>query len=171
MERLGHDKALTRDLFLLEAGRVEDVPTLLKVPTARFVVLLVWDAADVPVEDVARLADTLLRAGCVYVCTWGDSCERVHDIVDEVHVAATLDAPDSTVVMTTWHAGESLDDALWFFLSLTHPYDAVAENCGSSVVICIDQDRDRVTRVRNALCNPAEFLEEVGKRDDSKGVA
>ena len=45
---------------------------------------------------------------------WGDDCERVHDIFDQVDIS--LGAPTTQpVVMTAWHANESFSDATDFF--------------------------------------------------------
>ena len=136
-EKLGHDDVSGRDLFLLSISRPEDFPHVTSLSTPRFVCLLAWDASAAGVEQISALARRLLDAGAVYICAWGPDCERVHDIIDEEdlgpHPAATADS----VVMTTWHAGESLDDALQFVLTGTVPDAAYSEGCGSTLAVAI----------------------------------
>jgi hypothetical protein len=53
-----------------------------------------------------------------YFCSWGPDCERFHDIVDEVLMEDDVGeqkfaGPNSIdVIMTTWHAKDSLEDAI-----------------------------------------------------------
>jgi hypothetical protein len=70
-------------------------------------------------------------SGCVYFCSWGADCERVHDNFDGER------DPDAPVIMTTWHNEESLDEALWFFVRDTHPDDGYSSTCGCGVAISI----------------------------------
>ncbi len=72
-----------------------------------------WDSEQESVGEISRVAEVLLGSGGVYFCTWGNGCERVHDIIE-----VDPDPADDSVVMTTWHDDETLDEALWFFSSL-----------------------------------------------------
>jgi hypothetical protein len=63
------------------------------------------------------------RAGCVYFIAWGENCERWHDDMDDVHLETyAYKPPDDKFMMTTWHANETLEEALWFAkFNVEHP--------------------------------------------------
>jgi hypothetical protein len=68
----------------------------------------------VPGDAVSRVAAGVLDAGIVVISVWGQDCERGHDIFDDEYVG------DGTVeralpLITTWHADETLEDAVEFF--------------------------------------------------------
>jgi hypothetical protein len=58
----------------------------------------------------------LVAAGCLYMCAWGPGCSSWDDSVDYANLERHSygDVPDERVVMTTWHAHEALEEALWF---------------------------------------------------------
>jgi len=64
--------------------------------------------------------------------------------------------------MTTWHAKESLDDALFFFLNSTCPdeYYEGSTKCSLAIVI---GNKEWSTVVREALTQPREYSERVVK--------
>lgn len=68
----------------------------------------------------SRVAEWLVRSGCLYVVSWGTECSKWHDCVDWAILEEFNfgDIPDERFVMTTWHADEPLSEAFWF-----------AENC------------------------------------------
>ena len=55
-----------------------------------------------------------------------------------------------SVVMTTWHAQESLADALWFVLTAAIPDDAYAEECLAIVGVSISS-RKWAAEIREAF--------------------
>ena len=158
MERLGHDERLGRNLYVLEVDRAEDLALHLRAPPGRFVALVLWDAAGATNDDISRVVQVLVAAGCVYLCTWGKECGRVHDVADETRVMATLNDSDAPTLMTTWHDDCSLDETLAFFLTRTQPLGELANGCDSSVAVCIRQRRDNLDRIGFALRQPAMFL-------------
>ncbi len=119
-------------------------PESLKVPSPRFRLLVAADTADASVAQISRFAETALSKGMVYFCAWGVGCERFHDIVDELVVEdavlgkARFEPPTSKdVVMTTWHDGESLEEALDFLATSAMPSEGYAHDSSHRVVICI----------------------------------
>jgi hypothetical protein len=55
--------------------------------------------------------------------------------------------------MTTWHADDTLDQALWFALYTACPHDQLIETCGATVCIVVGRD-DWAADVRAALSDP-----------------
>ena len=152
-EHIGRDEVSERELYVIDAERPEDVPESLTVASDHFVCLIAWDAAGVPAEIIAELARRLLGSGCAYACCWGTDCERVHDVFDEVELAR---APDGPWAMTTWHADESLADALWYALFNTYPDDPFIDTCRSVVAISVGAPR-RAAVFRGAMADPRAF--------------
>jgi hypothetical protein len=69
-------------------------------------------------EALTALIDSLLASGCRYFVCAGASCERLHDIIDEIFVgdATTSFYARGVEIMTTWHARESPEDIAFFLL-------------------------------------------------------
>lgn len=67
--------------------------------------------------DVSALAEHLIERGLFYVTCWGDGCEFVHDLFDEVDLDLNppMDGQPYAVVVSTWHDDDSLQEALQFF--------------------------------------------------------
>lgn len=159
-EQLGRDDVSERDLLLLHVGSSQAISTSLKVSAQHFVCLLAWDCEQETVDEISRVAEVLLGSGCVYFCTWGGGCERVHDIIDEI-ISADPDPASDSNVMTTWHDNETLDDALWFFLRCTNPDQPYEDSCRAALTVLIGNDADRSSRIRYALTDPQRFSKEV----------
>ena len=97
-----------------------------------------FDASSVSTEEISEFCSHLIRLGCAYLCTWGPDCERVHDIMDETVVG---DNPPDTYrgcLMTTWHAQDSLVEAVDFFLASTIPDEKFAPTgCAFGLAIAV----------------------------------
>jgi hypothetical protein len=160
IEKLGYDDVSKRDLFVLEIAAAEDLPAVLPLTTPRFVCLVAWDARNASVDEISRVACGLLRQGAVYVCAWGPNCERVHDIVDEEHVGPNPSSNASNVVMTTWHANESLAEAIRFALVDARPDECYAEDCGSTLGVAIGSSL-WAAEIRTAFSSPQQFVQRL----------
>ncbi|MDT9600231.1 DUF7684 family protein [Sphingosinicella rhizophila] len=77
---------------------------------------LIISEVEVAQEWRNRIAHWLLKSGCLYLVAWGVECENWHDTVDWTNLEEFDfgDIPDDRFVMTTWHAGEPLSEAMWF---------------------------------------------------------
>jgi hypothetical protein len=160
IEKLGYDSISRRDLFVLEIPSSKHLPADLSLTTPRFVCLIAWDARNASVDEMSNTAVGLLRQGAVYVCAWGPNCERVHDIVDEQHAGPNPSSDKSGVVMTTWHAKESLAAAIRFTLVNAWPDEFYAENCGSTLGIAIGSS-SWAAEIRTAFSSPEQFVQRI----------
>lgn len=156
IERLGHDDVWERDLYLLEVTALEDLPHAIRTSAERYACLVVADARPLSDGQMYRLAVGLLSGGAVYLCAWGPSCERVHDIFDDAVLMSETSQAEESVVMTTWHDGP-LDDALLFLLTGTRPAEAYADSCRANLVVVIG-DAPGAEVVRRALTDPSQFI-------------
>jgi hypothetical protein len=127
---------LGRQLFSLRGDSPAEVQGALQaLQSRRFVLFLVWDARGASDETVLQFARALVAKGLVYLVAWGPDCERVHNLFD------TIDAEENpetdTVIMTTWHSEESLEEALWFALFSAWPAPPYDQDCSSTVAVTI----------------------------------
>jgi hypothetical protein len=153
------DERTARELVLVEADSPEQLEVWPDLPSVHFICLVVWDAPQQS-DVLLNFARKLLDAGAVYVCAFGEGCERVHDAVDEVVVTGNREPDANHVIMTTWHAHESLDDALWFALYTAFPAAAYESTCRAIVVLTIGAQR-HVEALRRDLAAPQAFSERV----------
>jgi hypothetical protein len=79
-----------------------------------FALFLASDASVVSPDVLVAFGEWSIGQGMFWLSTWGPDCERVHDIVDEVDVGEGA-GTERPVVMTTWHANDPLDEALFLF--------------------------------------------------------
>ena len=118
-------------------------PPALEIPTKRFRLFVAANITDVSTQTVSDFALAALNQGMVYFCSWGPDCERFHDIVDEVLVEDDIGerkfaGPNaSDVIMTTWHAKDSLEDAIDFFATSAAPTEGFAPDSDFRLVICV----------------------------------
>jgi hypothetical protein len=152
-DAVGHDEVSGRDLFVVDAGSVDDATWSLPSASKYFVCLLAWDATSASDAEVATLARRLLASGCVYILCWGSDCERVHDIVDaeEAH-----QRPDGPFAISTWHTDQTLADVLWDSLFTAFPNDAYEGECRSTVCLAI-RAPNCAAQARQAFLDPRAF--------------
>ena len=93
------------------------------------------------------------KAWCIAACG-GAGCERFHDIIDDIVVEDGLSerrfvgATPNDVIMTTWHANESLEEALEFFKTSALPMEGFVADSDFRVVACISNAQCAVTASR-----------------------
>jgi hypothetical protein len=155
IEQCAYDRSMKRHLFMLELQTATELPSIIELRSPHFGCFIAWDADGASKDDVASLVTALLKSGGVYFSYWGHDCERVHDITDELHYRHS-----NSVIMTTWHNNETLDNALWFFLNSTWPDDQYEDTFRSSLAISIGSDA-WATQIRAALRDPRSFSARV----------
>ncbi|HEV7504955.1 MAG TPA: hypothetical protein VGS07_08595 [Thermoanaerobaculia bacterium] len=127
---------LDRQLFSLRVESPGEVHGALQaLESKRFVLFLAWDAHNASDETVLQLARALVAEGLAYLVAWGPDCERVHDLFDRIDMEENVEA--DTVIMTTWHSNEPLEEALWFALSSAWPAPPYDQGCAATVAVAI----------------------------------
>ncbi len=129
-QRLGREPATGREVYLLPLRDLSDLPSVFVPSGGRFVLLLLADFSE-SVKDLGALARRLVDSGCAYFCAWGPGCELMHDEVDDA--APMLDDADS-VLMTTWHADDSIEDAVYFAVERTTPAGVYETGCNTTIL-------------------------------------
>lgn len=158
LQRVGRYEPRERELFVLEAARLNDVEPQLSLPCPYFACLLVMDGRNVSDDDLFDLATRLFKAGCVYICCCGPDCSRVHDCFDVADIALR---PEGPWAMSTWHPEEPLSETIWFLLELTTPVDEYKDGCQAVVAVTIGEPQSAAV-VRAALAAPTHH---VGPRE------
>jgi hypothetical protein len=120
-ERVGVDALAGKAFSTLHLPTLDRWPEVMESIGERFGLFLACDATDLSADVLAKAAERALSDGAVYVCAWGPGCERVHDAFDDAYVLLGVKADELPPVTTTWHADESLDEALWYFVDVAHP--------------------------------------------------
>jgi hypothetical protein len=135
---LGYSAITERDVFLLRLDSLEAPYARPATGGHHFACFCVIDASKVSAPQLGGFCSNLLRLGCAYLCAWGPDCKRLHDIMDSEAVGSDPPRTDLGCVMTTWHANESLPDALDFFLSSAYPDESFApDGCDFAVIITV----------------------------------
>ena len=123
---LGYDAGTERQIWLLNLDAIQTAFAWDDRPGQKFACLCALDANSIPNEALSAFCSHLIHLGCAYFCVWGPDCERVHDIMDEEAIGDDPPATDIGCLMTTWHAKESLVEAVDFFLTWTIPDEEYA---------------------------------------------
>ena len=134
---LGTVRRSGRLVFLAETRQLEQLPRLISLPCPRFLLLLAYDEDRTAIRLSSTLAE-LVTGGCVYLCAWGRGCEHVHDTMDDVVLAQTLSGRRALNIVTTWHAGEPLEETLAFALDRAEPDEAHSAGCDAIVLAAVN---------------------------------
>ncbi len=119
-----------RHFYAMRVPSLTAWPASLTLASPYFVLLVAGDGATETTEELGQWAARVLGQGLVYACAWGSGCEVVEDAVDW----AFLEMPDHRnrpIVMTTFHADESVEAAVEFFVDAAKPADAYLSECSS----------------------------------------
>lgn len=149
-----------RRLHLLELVYPEDLEEMELAFEGHCSVILGWDAPIADLESIARVVEALLDERAVSISCWGNHCERVHEILNDTIVGTGESSPYSSSTMTTWHARESFEEALWYALFVAQPTDQFESTCRDSLVLLIDQS-ENADRARLVLEDPSRFSAEM----------
>lgn len=153
----GKDELNGRELFLLPLKSSFDIPKDFVLPSKHFACFLVWDSKNNSKQEISELIEILVKNGVAYFCTWGNDCERLEDICDEID---SLNSSNDSVIMTTSHKNESIEEALYFFLTDTHPDEYYELTLSSSLAIVIGNN-DKLQMIEDALSNPKLFRQNI----------
>ena len=156
LERCSYDALMERNLFMLELAKANELPPDIDVGSQYFGTFVAWDARAATHNEIASLVKTLIDAGSVSFVCWGPDCERVHDIADEYDPYKDNDS----VIMTTWHTDESLDNAIWYFLNTMFATVNFEDAFRSSLAISVGSE-GWASSIRAALRDPRSFSARV----------
>jgi hypothetical protein len=135
---VGYGATFKRQIWLLELDALNMPFDGHELQKQQFACLCVIDASSIESHELSAFCSRLIDLGCAYFCTWGPDCERVHDIMDEQVIGRNPPATDVGCLVTTWHAKESLAEAVDFFLTCTEPDEEYAPaGCGHGLAVVV----------------------------------
>ena len=149
-----------RQLLFLPLARLEDCPEHLNLPSPNFGLLLACDVRPIPDHVILNVAKSLLQNGLAFFCGWGPDCERVHDLFDDAICEREPNPTDSSVIMTTWHDEENLDEALWFHLNTAFAAGDYEASCKASLIISVGNDH-WTQKIEKRLAAPEQLSAEI----------
>lgn len=155
MQRLGEN--LDRALFTLNLPEFRLPADGIELPAQHFLCLLAANFTAASDSEIAGLAEDLLDLGASYFVCWGSGCERAHDLIDQVTLLIDPPIPEGSVIMTTWHADEPLEEALLFLLCSAWPDPAFEDSTGCTVAVSVG-DEEIAEQIRLALSQPRDFI-------------
>jgi hypothetical protein len=114
-----------------------------------FACLLVVRDTSITGQEQASLSELLVAQGCRYAVCIGHECSSWDTSIDTAYIAtdANFDPPDSTLVMTSWHEDESIEEVAEFFFLCTCFDDF--DPC-RFLVLCLGGDDASFEEVRDA---------------------
>lgn len=142
-----------RRLYFLELDRVDEWPETIDLGSPRFGLFLALDSTGVADEDIERLASRALKQGVVFVCTWGRYSLDDKVLFDHVIVRQFPEEDEKTVIMTTSHLFDPLDDALGYFLFTPVIAEAHVASCRAWLA-CVVGSPELAQHVRGRMSNP-----------------
>lgn len=158
LESLGEHEG--RPLFALDLPSSAALPGVLELPSRHFLCFLAADFTRLSDGAIIKLANSLMAAGASYFVCWGPGCERAHDLIDDLTLLVSPEAQEDSIIMTTWHADESLLDALFFLLCSAWP-DRAYEDTSACIVAVSVGGGDVAAEIREALSDPETLIAKV----------
>jgi hypothetical protein len=132
-----------RDVFVITLSRGDEWPDATPWSCEGFGLLVLTER----VVDVTFLASRAVARNVAVVCAWGPGCTMIEDAFDDAIVDAHPNETENDVVLTTSHEGESLEEALEFFLDVILPAKDRAASCNAWCVVAFGEDlQKRATR-------------------------
>ncbi|HEY3129834.1 MAG TPA: hypothetical protein VGL91_10270 [Acidobacteriota bacterium] len=162
LKKLSETSPFGRELFALAIPRMQDFPEILVLPSPHFALFLAGDARKVPADVILNLAHSLINQGLAYCCFWGPDCKRMHDLFDHAVFEHEPDATEYSIVKTTWHEYESLDEALRFFISCTVAAEKYAGTCLSALAVAVGA-KEWSAQIEERLADPMRLSKKTSQ--------
>ncbi len=139
MTRSRNKLATGREWIAINIPSLDVLDLVLPFAFQSFVLFLGLDARSVSERVLHQSCTKLLKAGARFVSMWGPDCSRVHDAFDIAALELGLNN-DNAVIMTTWHADESLTEAVWFAANAAFPDEVYAAAASALVLIFVGSE-------------------------------
>ena len=140
IKKINNKDFFGRDIIYVFVNEIEKFDLTKITITAKYFTLFISNTLSLDIDIFFNKAKELLKAGLVYMCAWGNECEKIHDLFDDANVILEVDEEikpliEGNVVMTTWHENDTLQDAIEFFLMNTSPTEQFYDECKTSIVL------------------------------------
>ena len=152
------DQTRIQQLYAIGAASLaESREQLHGLPPVNFVTLLIANFDALDNGELGHWTKGLIDAGSRYFCAWGNRCDLAHEIFDEE--CSMFESDEESVIMTTDHRDDSIDDAIWFALNCAVPAPPYDRNWNAILAVSID-DAESLDRLRAVFAEPTQFCEQ-----------
>lgn len=112
--------------------------------------MLVMVVRDVEPDTRNALCNAFVAEGVRYAACWGEHCDVWHDTIDEAYLVTCpgFEPQDDTFVMTSGHARDDVDEAVWFLLHGTRFGDV---RFAGYLILVVGEDGGVLERARGAV--------------------
>ena len=167
IEYIGKEDLTERELFFLSLDSSIDIPQNIQLTSKNFACLIAWDSKNNSNQEISDFAETLIKNGAAYICIWGNDSKRIEDICDNIDSNPNnqFGSLEGSVIMTTSHRNESIEDTLYYFLTDTHPDEYYEATLKSSLAIAIG-NKDKLKIIEDALSNPNLFRKNILDKEE-----
>jgi hypothetical protein len=123
-----------KELYLCAANTIGELSEKIKTTSRSFGLFLAFNAETLKDDEILQSAGNLVEMGLAYLCAWGPDCERVHDLFDIAAGPKNDKLSGDDVIMTSWHARDTLVEALWFFVHAAFPTQCFEMSCTDWII-------------------------------------
>lgn len=127
-----------RKIELFGAQKLDELPALLGGQAAPFILFLGTGTTPLAESALVRLFGQVIQRGCVYACCWGPQAAYLETCFDQAE--AMVHPGAKSVVMTTNHEIDSLEDAIWFAVHAAYPDDDYEDGWERLVVVTVGNE-------------------------------
>lgn len=117
---------------------IETTLSRIKLKNQYYMLFLAMDGDNYDDDKISEFADMMIRHGMVYVSCWGPACSRVNDLFDLRFRDWEIDGNLEYPLVSTWHHGETLEEAIKKFLSEAQPDEAYQKRCENIILVSIE---------------------------------
>jgi hypothetical protein len=143
-----------RRLLLAAVDSLQEAAQTVESMEGPFVLFVAADTREVSAEEVNDFARGAVQAGMAYACAWGPDCDRVEVAVDlafiddEEQFAARPGWSEDDTLVTSSHAAETLDEALFFAVWCAFPTEAFGRKSPVLAVVVGNEEWTQLVRAR-----------------------
>lgn len=127
-----------RQLELIGVPSLAELPDVLIPRNAPFVLFVATGSSAMAEPELVELCERVIGLGAVYASCWGPECKRLEVCFDQAESA--LHPGARSIVLTTCHEHDSLEDAIWFVVHAAYPDDDYEDGWNSVVIATVGND-------------------------------
>ena len=122
----------------------------------------------ITVDERRALSREIVAARCRYAVCWGHECSAWDTAIDLAYIETdeNFDPPDETLVMTTWHEDEPIEDTIEFWWMNTCFNDYESERFA---VLIVGDDPEMMSKIRSIANEMAKHWNEQQHTISSEG--
>jgi hypothetical protein len=143
---------LSKNIHIFELDNFEISEDLSKYKN--YIALLV-EKIDIKIfhTEISNFIKYLLDSGMIYLSTFGNNCELIHDLADDIITNPSSNyenLENDSLITTTWHTNETIEETLDFMINCANPSDNFLNNT-KNILIFVINDSKSLFKLKNYL--------------------